>query len=136
MSTNTFIDEDGDVFSARLDDQWAEEADHTIELSVKPAGKDAEALTIEFYKYDAARIIALIAETAKPTIDPDKLFESLQPRVPLPATEWGTDYWGEILSEPSEDHARNLAKWGVANVYLRSPMGQWVKDEPTEDMGQ
>lgn len=46
----------------------------------------------------------------------------------LGATEWGTDYWGEVMSEPNEDHARNVAAAGDAEIYYRSPMGQWTKE--------
>ncbi len=42
-----------------------------------------------------------------------------------PATEWGTDYWGSILIEPSEQHARNLAQHPNTNVYSRSLEGEW-----------
>jgi hypothetical protein len=47
------------------------------------------------------------------------------------ATEWGTDYWGEVMSEPDEDHARKVAKAGRSNVYSRSPMGAWRKAQET-----
>lgn len=44
------------------------------------------------------------------------------------ADEWGTDYWGPIESEPTEGHARKVAKDGGANIYRRSTVGDW---EPT-----
>ena len=44
--------------------------------------------------------------------------------------EWGTDYWGDILSEPDEAHARAVAKKGNANLYTRQPGGTW---EPEAD---
>lgn len=45
------------------------------------------------------------------------------------ASEWGTDYWGDILSEPDEEHARAVARKGKANLYSRPPMGQWERAE-------
>jgi len=47
----------------------------------------------------------------------------------IPGTEWGTDHWGEVLSEPTEGHARGVARITGASVYSRSPMGQWIKEE-------
>lgn len=41
-------------------------------------------------------------------------------------TEWGTDYWGDILSEPSEGHAREVASSTGATVYVRSSGGEWI----------
>lgn len=40
---------------------------------------------------------------------------------------WGTDYWEDILSEPSEEQARRLAKASGSNVYSRQPHCEWVK---------
>lgn len=40
--------------------------------------------------------------------------------------EWGTDLWGEILSEPNEAHARKVASDTGASLYERSPAGQWI----------
>lgn len=42
--------------------------------------------------------------------------------------EWGTDYWGLIEREPSEEHARNLAKFPNTSVYTRRPPTEWVKE--------
>lgn len=41
------------------------------------------------------------------------------------SVEWGTDYWGEVLTEPSEEHARQVAQAGQAAVYSRQPGGAW-----------
>lgn len=48
-------------------------------------------------------------------------------------TEWGTDCWGEILSEPSEAHARTVAAGTGSRLYSRSPMGAWV-EQPLGDL--
>ena len=48
-------------------------------------------------------------------------------------TEWGTDYWGDILSEPSEEQARQLAKAAGSNVYSRQPHCEWVQDPKPEN---
>lgn len=41
-------------------------------------------------------------------------------------TEWGTDYWGEILSEPTEDMARSLAEeYHTTKLYRRVEGGDW-----------
>lgn len=50
----------------------------------------------------------------------------------MPATEWGTDYWGEVMSEPSEEHARSVAKAGGANVYSRDSLGAGLKEARDE----
>ena len=44
--------------------------------------------------------------------------------------EWGTDYWGEVMSEPSEDHARQVAAAGGAGVkvYTRTPLTDWMEE--------
>lgn len=39
--------------------------------------------------------------------------------------EWGTDFWGGIESEPTEEHARKVAINGGANLYQRSASGEW-----------
>lgn len=39
--------------------------------------------------------------------------------------EWGTDYWGEILSEPTEAYARKLATFYGVAVYVRSHGDEW-----------
>lgn len=62
-------------------------------------------------------------------VDPDKLLSDVQERFGVPApgvgtTEWGTDYWGDIESEPSEEHAKAVAVKGT-KLYSRPPMGQW-----------
>jgi hypothetical protein len=41
-------------------------------------------------------------------------------------SEWGTDHWGEILSEPSEEHARKVASTGGDTLYRRDESGQWA----------
>lgn len=45
--------------------------------------------------------------------------------VAVPGTEWGTDHWGDIMSEPTEGHARGVCRITGAKLYRRSPMGQW-----------
>lgn len=42
--------------------------------------------------------------------------------------EWGTDCWGEVLSEPSEAHAREVARASGANIYSRPPRGAWTRE--------
>jgi hypothetical protein len=39
--------------------------------------------------------------------------------------EWATDYWGEIMSEESEDYARKLAKFDGVKLYRRYQLGIW-----------
>lgn len=41
--------------------------------------------------------------------------------------EWGTDYWGEILDEPTEAHARRVAEKGSAKLYCRMPGESWCE---------
>jgi hypothetical protein len=43
-------------------------------------------------------------------------------------TEWGTDYWGIIESEPTKEHALRVAEHGNANVYSRALTGEWQKE--------
>lgn len=43
----------------------------------------------------------------------------------IPSTEWGTDHWGEVLSEPDEAHARKVARDTGATLYSRPPAGAW-----------
>lgn len=45
--------------------------------------------------------------------------------IPAEAVEWGTDYWGEVLSEPTEEHARNLARWQKVRLYKRIDGDDW-----------
>lgn len=49
----------------------------------------------------------------------------------MPATEWGTDYWGEIMSEPTQTKARQLAGCvdGI-KLFKRAPMGKWELVQP------
>lgn len=44
---------------------------------------------------------------------------------PTEGAMWGTDYWGDILSEPSEQQARALAKASDSKVYTRQPHCEW-----------
>lgn len=46
---------------------------------------------------------------------------------PFGPVEWGTDTWGEILSEPNEAHARSVAGGTGAKLYTRPAMGEWVE---------
>lgn len=46
---------------------------------------------------------------------------------PFGPTEWGTDYWGEILSEPNEAHARTVAAGTSSKLYTRPAAGKWVE---------
>lgn len=46
----------------------------------------------------------------------------------IPSTEWATDYWGVIETEPSEEHARKVADAGNVSLYRRAPMGAWIKE--------
>jgi hypothetical protein len=57
--TNSFIDEEGEVFRAKTADYRSQS---TIVLSVAVEGD--ETTSIEFFKADAAKIIALIQEAA------------------------------------------------------------------------
>jgi hypothetical protein len=41
--------------------------------------------------------------------------------------EWGTNYWGRILSEPSEEHARSVAESGKCNLYRLDPKVGWKR---------
>lgn len=43
-------------------------------------------------------------------------------------SEWGTDHWGEVMSEPTQEHARKVATASHAKVYYRVPGGLWVKE--------
>lgn len=43
----------------------------------------------------------------------------------FPATEWGTDAWGKVMSEPSEEHARKVVHTFRGKLFKRAPMGQW-----------
>jgi hypothetical protein len=45
--------------------------------------------------------------------------------------EWGTDYWGETLSEPTEERARELAKESGCNLYSRQPHCSWTPESLT-----
>lgn len=42
---------------------------------------------------------------------------------------WGTDCWGDILSEPTEDHARSVAQSSKATLYSRLPHCAWVRED-------
>lgn len=55
----------------------------------------------------------------------DELIESALR--PFGATEWGTDCWGEILSEPNEAHARTVAAGTSSKLYTRPAAGKWVE---------
>lgn len=69
-----------------------------------------------------------VLEAAVPHLMAARCEEASTPRPALPVTEWGTNHWGEILSEPTEGHARGVARTTGAKVYSRSPMGEWVED--------
>lgn len=62
---------------------------------------------------------------------PEELIKSVL--CPFGDTEWGTDTWGEILSEPNEAHARSVAGGTGARLYTRPAMGKWV-EVPLEDL--
>jgi hypothetical protein len=43
---------------------------------------------------------------------------------PALPTEWGTDCWGDIMSEPSEKAARAVVKGGF-KLFRRQPGAKW-----------
>lgn len=49
----------------------------------------------------------------------------VMPPTEVTGAEWGTDYWGTIETEPSEQLARSLANLTGATVYQRTPGGDW-----------
>ena len=44
---------------------------------------------------------------------------------------WGTDYWGTIMSEPSESMARHIVKIQNVRLYRKSPGCKWELVETT-----
>ena|GEM_PF-4515329 len=47
----------------------------------------------------------------------------------MAGTEWGTDFWGDIRSEPTEEQARRVSEpYDGVKLYSRAPMGQWQEE--------
>lgn len=47
---------------------------------------------------------------------------------PAAAVEWGTDHWGEVFSEPTEGHARGVARITGAKLFKRIAGEEWVAE--------